>query len=148
MTVNKYKPLKEGSFDMSVPAEKKNLHVIRELLRIAMKDAGFSFRKTANLELSVIEHCENLIKYAYTNGDGEIKIKADLRYPVAKIIVKDTEREFDMSKQKLPELSGRIVRGIGGKMGIRTILSMCDEIKYKRKNGHNENIFIIRDDGN
>jgi anti-sigma regulatory factor (Ser/Thr protein kinase) len=140
------KPLAGGELINAVfPAEKKKLEEIRKLLGSALHKNGFSAAKTAGLEISVVEHCENLIKHAYNGSKGDIKIDADIKYPEAKVKISDTAPAFNMFKAKLPELSERIKKGIGGKMGIRIILSMCDDVEYERRGGYNINTFIIRD---
>ncbi len=127
------------------PAEKKKLDEIRKLIGGALRNNGFSAAKIAGLEVSVVEHCENLIKHAYDGRKGDIKIPAEIRHPEAKISISDTAPAFNMFKQKLPELSDRLKKGLGGKMGIRIILSMCDDVTYERRGGYNINTFIIKD---
>jgi len=128
------------------PAEKKRLEDIRRLIGNAMHRNGFSAAKTAGLEISVVEHCENLIKHAYNASKGDIKIDADIKFPEARIKIADTAPAFNMFKAKLPELPERLKKGLGGKMGIRIILSMCDDVEYERKGGYNVNTFVIKDE--
>ena len=147
MTPKKHAPERE-LINAVFPAEKKKLDDIRKLIGTALHKHGFSPNKIAGMEISVVEHCENLIKHAYVGnkGDkGDIKIHAEIKHPVAKIRISDSAPAFNMFKAKLPELSERIKKGIGGKMGIRIIMSMCTDVKYARKNGRNENTFIMKD---
>lgn len=141
----KNSPKREEIISVTYPAEKKRLDEIRKMIGAALRNNGFSAAKIAGLEVSVVEHCENLIKHAYNGSKGEIIIDAEIRHPEARIKISDTAPAFNMFKQKLPELSGRIKKGIGGKMGIRIILSMCDDVTYERRGGYNINTFIIQD---
>lgn len=127
------------------PAEKKKLDDIRKIIGSALHKNGFTAAKIAGLEISVVEHCENLIKHAYNGSRGDIEVEAEINYPEAKVKISDTAPAFNMFKQELPELSERLKKGLGGKMGIRIILSMCDDVEYERKAGHNVNTFIIKD---
>jgi|ERR1035437_1274052 anti-sigma regulatory factor (Ser/Thr protein kinase) len=136
---------KNGFVKLGLPAEKQNLEIIRKTISGIMKDYGFTRSKISGLEVSIVEHCENLIKYAYVGKIGYINVKAHFKFPVAEIHITDNAAEFNMLKAELPQLAERIKKGIGGKMGIRTIMSMCDEVKYERKNGKNINTFIIRE---
>ena len=136
---------KKGMVRLGLPAEKQNLEIIRKTISNIMKDYGFTRNKISGLEVSIVEHCENLIKYAYAGRTGYINVEAHLKFPVAEIKITDTAAEFNMLKAELPQLAERIKKGIGGKMGIRTIISMCDEVKYERKSGKNINTFIIRE---
>jgi serine/threonine-protein kinase RsbW len=144
MNPKKHRPGEE-LISLVYPAEKKKLDEIRKTIGSAMHKNGFSADKVAGLEISVVEHCENLIKHAYAGAKGDIKIEADIKFPEARIKISDTAPAFNMFKEKLPELSARLVKGIGGKMGLRIILSMCDDVEYERKGGYNINTFIIKD---
>ena len=147
MKTGKHGPTAE-KIENVFPAEKKKLDEIRKLISSALHKHGFSPGKIAGVEIAVVEHCENLIKHAYAGNKGEkgtVDIQMEIKHPVAKIKISDSAPEFNMHHAKLPELSERIKKGIGGKMGVRIIMSMFDEVKYLRKNGHNVNVFIIKD---
>lgn len=139
--------LKPGLLKFRMPAEKQHLDMIRRTISHFIKEYGFSRSKVAGLEVSIVEHCENIIKYGYAGKSGFIDVEVKAGLPKAAVTIKDTAPEFDMIKARaeLPQLAERIKKGIGGKMGIRTILSMCDDVKYKRERGRNVNTFMIND---
>jgi serine/threonine-protein kinase RsbW len=128
---------------IKVDANEHNLSIIRKFINVRMKKSGFSANKTAALVVSVIEHCENLIRHAYKEKGGEIKLKLAIKRHRAKISILDNGPEFNMKKKRIPDISARLKNGFGGKMGIKTILALCDKVEYKRKDGYNENNFII-----
>ncbi len=134
---------KEKTAVIKVGANEHNLSIIRKFINARMKKSGFSAHKTAVLVVSVIEHCENLIRHAYKGKGGEIKLKLAIKRPSAKITILDNGPKFNMKKKRIPDISLRLKNGFGGKMGIKTILSLCDRVEYKRKDGYNENSFII-----
>jgi|DewCreStandDraft_4_1066084.scaffolds.fasta_scaffold09864_1 anti-sigma regulatory factor (Ser/Thr protein kinase) len=136
---------KDTNFNLIISASKKNLKKVRELITKEMKVNGFSTNKTISAIITITEHLENIIKYGYKNSKGKIYIKLDLNYPVAKIIVSDKGKKFNILKAKTEDLKERIKNGIGGKMGIKIIFNFCDDLEYKRIKGYNNNIFIFNE---
>jgi len=130
---------------LRVDANEHNLSIIRKFINVRMKKSGFSAHKTAALVVSVIEHCENLIRHAYSEKDGEIELKLEIKRPAARITILDNGPEFNLKKKRIPNISLRLKNGFGGKMGIKTIMALCDKVEYKRKDGYNENTFIIHE---
>jgi anti-sigma regulatory factor (Ser/Thr protein kinase) len=130
---------------IKVDASENNLGAIRNFINSMMENSGFSKKKISALVVSVTEHCENLIRHAYDRKGGEIVLKLELKYASAKITVLDWGPKFNMKKEQIPDISLRLKNGLGGKMGIKTILALCDRVEYVRKDGYNENRFIIRD---
>ncbi|MCE5300703.1 MAG: ATP-binding protein [Spirochaetia bacterium] len=129
---------------LNVEAAACNLRLIRKFIGDSMKNEGFPRRKISAMAVSVTEHCENLIRHAYRKKSGKVALALELKYPEAKLTALDSGPRFNMLEQKLPDTSQRLKKGLGGKMGIKTILASCDAIGYKRMNGCNENTFIVR----
>jgi anti-sigma regulatory factor (Ser/Thr protein kinase) len=132
------------SAEIKVDAVTGNLGLIRRFIGDNMKNLGFPRKKISALAVSVTEHCENLIRHAYAEKTGKVALKLELKYPEAKIIARDAGPGFNMKEQKIPDTSQRIKKGLGGKMGIKTILALCDNVEYKRIKDRNENTFIVR----
>lgn len=132
------------SAEIKVDAKEGNLGLIRKFIGDNMKDLGFPRKKISALAVSITEYCENLIRHAYAEKTGKVSLKLELKYPEAKIIAQDAGPRFNMQEQKIPDISLRVKKGLGGKMGIKTILALCDAVEYKRINGRNENTFIVR----
>jgi|ERR1035437_116007 anti-sigma regulatory factor (Ser/Thr protein kinase) len=133
-----------NSAEIKVDAKEGNLGLIRKFINDNMKDLGFPRKKISALAVSITEHCENLIRHAYAEKTGKVGLKLELKYPEAKIIAQDAGPRFNMKEQKIPDTSRRVKKGLGGKMGIKTILALCDAVEYKRTNDRNENTFIVR----
>jgi len=136
-------PSKAEVSELKVDAKAQNLGVIRKFINSAMKNQGFAQDKISALKVSITEHCENLIRHAYAEKPGKIDIIMKLNYPAAEITVLDSAPRFDMTAYEIPDTSRRLKKGLGGKMGIKTIKALCDRVLYKRKKNYNENTFII-----
>lgn len=131
---------------IKVEANLQNLGLIRKFINTGMKVHGFGQEKVSAMKVSLTEHCENLIRHAYKKKPGAVELIMELKYPAAVITAIDAGPEFDMTALELPDTSRRLKKGLGGKMGIKSILALCDSVEYKRKNGRNENTFIIGKD--
>ncbi len=132
------------SAEIKVDAAEDNLGLIRRFIGDNMKNTGFPRKKISALSVSITEHCENLIKHAYAKKAGKVALKLELKYPEAKITALDKGPRFNMKEQKIPDTSRRLKNGLGGKMGIKTILALCDNVEYRRINGRNKNTFTVR----
>ena len=130
--------------EIKVEAKESNLGLIIKFIGDSMRETGFPKEKILAMAVAVTEHCENLIRHAYAKHTGIVGIKLELKYPEAKITAQDSGPRFNMMKQKIPDTSLRVKKGLGGKMGIKTILALCDSVEYKRIKERNENTFIIR----
>ncbi len=129
---------------LKTDASPQNIQVIRKFIEIEMKKNKFSKEKISAMKVSVTEHCENIIKHSYNGNAGKMEIYMEFKKTYVKISVVDFGPKFDMNRYSIPDTSRRLKKGLGGKMGIKTILAMSDKVIYKRKRNYNENIFIIK----
>jgi len=136
---------KTGTALLKIDAKKENLGLIRKFIHVSMRKSGFPGKKISALAVSLTEHCENLIRHAYAKKRGKVELQMKLNYPVAKITALDRGPMFNMNKISIPDTARRVKNGQGGKMGVKTILALCDRVEYKRKDGYNENSFIVLD---
>ncbi|HNZ29812.1 MAG TPA: ATP-binding protein [Candidatus Goldiibacteriota bacterium] len=138
--------LKKNTAESAIIADANvhNLAFIRRWISSAMKKQGFAPDDISPIKVSVTEHCENIIKHAYADKPGKVEIIIRLDYPRAGITVVDSGPAFDMTGYKPRDISKRIKEGIGGNMGIKTIMTLCTEVKYRRVKNRNENTFIIK----
>ncbi len=138
--------VKENTAESAIIAEANvhNLAFIRRWIGSAMKKQGFAPDEISAIKVSVTEHCENLVRHAYAHKPGKVEIIIRLGYPRADVTVVDSGPAFDMTKYKPKDLSKRIKQGIGGNMGIKTIMTLCTEVRHRRVKNRNENTFIIK----
>ena len=131
---------------ITLPASLDSLSPLREYVVNISKDAGLSEDKTYKLKLTVDEIATNIISYGYAESDrpGNITIKGEVLGDKLRITLKDTGKEFDPRKMKLPdeeELSKPLEeRKIGG-LGIFLTMQGVDNFDYKRVDDLNYNIF-------
>ncbi len=127
---------------MVMPAKKEYLNDARLFLVSFLKDTKTESRASADMQLALVEWCENIIKYGYNGGKGEIGIKAEVKPKVIKVTVTDSGIAFDPLKYEPPDTMKRIMAGIGGRLGIKSIREICDKFEYRRAGGKNRVVFV------
>jgi len=127
---------------LEVPAESKNLQIIRNFIFYSLEN---SFNKNSIYELEVClnEICENIIKYSYEeNQKGYIFIKIEIKANSVKTTIIDRGKPFNILKYEPPDKEFLFKQEIKGKLGIRTVKTICDKIYYYRLKGKNKTVLI------
>jgi anti-sigma regulatory factor (Ser/Thr protein kinase) len=127
---------------MDTTAEHRSLVIIRAFFTDALKNI-FMHDDVVYLEMCLNEMCENIIKHAYApekSGPISIKMKVDDR--AVKIAVIDRGKPFNVLDYDPIDKDTLVEEGIKGKLGIRTMKTVCDKITYKRLKGKNKTTFI------
>jgi len=82
------------------------------------------------IETSVDEACTNIIKHAYSEGDGIISITCETQDNELIITIRDTGKPFDPSSVLPPDLEADLdARRIGG-LGIYLMRKLMDDVSY------------------
>lgn len=132
------------SFSMDTIAEDKSLQVIRTFFTDALKNI-FAHDDVIYLEMCLNEMCENIIRHAYApEKSGPISIRMKVDDNNVKITVIDRGKPFSVLDYDPIDKKTLVDREIKGKLGIRTIKTVCDRIVYKRLKGKNKTIMIRR----
>jgi len=89
------------------------------------------------IRLSIEEAVENVVDYAYENGNGWIEVGTDCDGNVLTIEIKDAGVKFNPLAKGDPDLEASVEdRQIGG-LGIFLCKQLMDEIGYRYENGCN-----------
>jgi len=129
-------------FSMDTIADERSLMVIRNFFADALKNL-FRHDDVVYLEMCLNEMCENVIKHAYApEKRGPINIKMKVDDKCVKITVVDRGKPFNMIEYNPIDKETLVDQGIKGKLGIRTMKTVCDKISYKRLKGKNRTVFI------
>ncbi len=131
---------------IKIPAVPESLRTITDCVTAAASAAGFSARRIGDIELALEEASTNIFKYANPGNPGPIEITcvfADGRFSVE---IRDTGKEFDMTRLPDPDLAADVTeRPIGG-LGAYLIKKIADEVTYRRHSGFNIlTLFFNRD---
>lgn len=123
--------------------EDKGLYRVLSAIEEDLNSYNYSFDFKFQLELIIEEIFVNIVKHAYKNQEGIIKIKHGiLENPLRiKIDFIDEGPMFNPLKAPSPNLSEDIDERKEGYLGIVMIKEYSDELNYRYE--YNKNIFSI-----
>lgn len=127
-------------------ADSSRLAEIAAFLRRALSDlAGYRDRAEERylIELAAVEACTNVIRYAYRSGPpGRIGLSVRPRKNGLEILVLDRGAPFNPTEIPRPDLANP---GEGG-YGIFLIREIMSEVRYERRGGRWNCLYLIRED--
>ncbi len=97
------------------------------------------------VDLAIEEIGNNVIRHGFEGGPGEIEITLTSESDTITIEIADDGRAFNPLKDApIPDVEAALEdRPIGG-LGVHLVLTMMDEMHYKRKNGRNHLTLVKR----
>ncbi len=110
---------------------------VRNFLSEILKKLDISEKDYFMIELSLLEICLNIIKYAYPQEKGEIFIKIWLEENKIFLQIRDYGIPFDPRESEAPELEEIIKNEKKGGFGILLARKLMDGFDYKRQNSQN-----------
>lgn len=123
---------------LTVKNELVELEKVRKFLRENLKGLSVSEEDYFKIELSLIEMCTNIIRYAYPReGDGEIFLKTWLREGKIYLEIRDNGIPFDPSKAEKPDIGRIITSEKKGGLGIFLSRRLMDGFSYRREDTQN-----------
>jgi len=126
---------------LNVVSELSEINKIRAFLRKHLTQLSISEKDYYIIELSLLEICINIIRYAYPNHKGEIRLKAWNDKKSVFLEIRDDGIPFDPRESKEPNLNNMLSRGTKGGFGIFLTRKLMDGLEYKREN--NQNVLTI-----
>jgi anti-anti-sigma factor len=128
---------------LTVPADEGQLGRVRDFVIEVCDEAGFTTRETNNTKLAVDEACTNIIKHAYDETPGEIKIIADITLGKVDVRILDWGKRFDFASVKDPDLGEYVETGRKGGLGVFLINRLMDRVEYRAGDDGNE-LFLTK----
>lgn len=123
---------------LEIAGEEGQLSRVRDFVIDVCNEAGFTTRETNNTKLAVDEACTNIIKHAYKNKPGNIRVKAVTRPGSVDISLTDTGEKFDFASVKDPDLDQYVESGRKGGLGVFLINRLMDNVNYRTTQSGNE----------
>ncbi len=120
----------QETFHMEIAADENNLSEVRDFIADICLRAGFSKRETNNTKLAMDEACTNIIKHAYGDAGGDIRIDVQAEPGKVEINVFDRGTPFDWSGIEDPDLEQYVEIGKKGGLGIFLMNRLMDELDY------------------
>lgn len=122
---------------LRVKSELRELETIRKFLHRCLRDVELSEEDLYKIEISLVEMCTNIIRYAYPGRRGDIDIRAwheDARFFLE---LRDGGVAFDPRTVKKPSLREMINREQMGGLGIFLARRLMDGFDYRRDKDQN-----------
>ena len=122
---------------IKVRTELRELDKIRSFLKRQLDGLDLEEQDVYKIELSLVEMCTNIIRYAYPREKGEIVIKAWREKGDFCLEIRDGGIPFDPRQVKRPTLEEMINREQMGGLGIFLARKLMDRFSYRREDDQN-----------
>jgi len=122
---------------LTVQSELRELDKVRQFLKKNLVGLGLNEEDTYKVELSLVEMCSNIMRYAYPRDKGEIVISVWHEEGKFYLEVRDSGVPFDPRQVKRPTLEEMISREQMGGLGIFLARKLMDGFLYRREDDQN-----------
>ncbi len=133
--------------DITVPARLESLEGLVKSATGSALQWGLAAERLYAVELVTEEAVVNVLKYAYPQGEGKVRLKCIGDRDRFVIEVTDWGVPFDATAQPDPDLTRPLEERPVGGLGIHLIKKMTDEMSYTREDGRNVLRLFIRRKG-
>jgi serine/threonine-protein kinase RsbW len=132
---------------LRVPAERKELSVIRAFVQAQAVSAGFSNESIDDLVLAVDEAATNIIVHGYEEKPGKIEVTFSSTSDTARITLRDWAPSFDPLQVPPPDITLPLHERKAGGLGIHLMRQCVDEICHSLpEDGGNELLLVKKMD--
>ena len=126
---------------ITVPSELRELDKIRAFLKRNLGGLDLDEEDVYKVELSLVEMCSNIMRYAYPQDKGEIVVSAWQEEGKFYLEVRDSGVPFDPRQVRRPTLEQMINREQMGGLGIFLARRLMDGFLYRRED--NQNVLVM-----
>src|ERR671916_2074131 len=114
-------PAQDPDIRLTLPARPENVAVVRHVFGALAEAIGLEKPVIADMRLAVTEACTNVVRHAYTDGEGTIDVVVRPRGDAVEVVVADEGRGLDPS----PDTSGP-------GLGMPLIAALADSVEVQR----------------
>jgi anti-sigma regulatory factor (Ser/Thr protein kinase) len=122
---------------LTVESNLAELNKIRAFLKANFSVLSISENDYYTIELSLLEICVNIIRYAYPKDRGEIHLRTWKDNNRFYLEISDEGIPFDPRQVDEPDVEKMISNGQKGGFGIFIARKLMDGFDYKREKDHN-----------
>jgi len=126
---------------ITVQSELRELDKVRTFLKSNLAGLDLNEEDTYKVELSLVEMCSNIMRYAYPGDSGEIVVSTWHEGGKLYLEIRDKGVPFDPRQVKRPTLEEMINREQMGGLGIFLARKLMDGFLYRRED--NQNILVM-----
>ena len=133
--------------DITVTARLESLEGLVKSATESALQCGLAGEGIFAVELVTEEAVVNILKYAYHNTEGRVRLRCLDAGDRFVIEVTDWGVPFDATAQPAPDVNKPLEERPVGGLGIYLIKKMSDEMRYTREDGQNILRLFIRKEG-
>ncbi len=122
---------------LQVKSELRELDRIRQFLRRVLRGLQLSEDDIYKVELSLVEMCTNIMRYAYPESRGEIRIRTWHEDARLYLELRDDGVAFDPRTVKKPSMKQMLSGERMGGLGIFLARRLMDGFDYRREANQN-----------
>jgi anti-sigma regulatory factor (Ser/Thr protein kinase) len=122
---------------LTVKSDLRELDKVRRFLRSSLAALDLNEEDVYKVELSLVEMCTNIMRYAYPGKKGDIVISSWHEGGKFYLEVRDNGIPFDPREVKKPTLEEMINREQMGGLGIFLARKLMDGFLYRREDDQN-----------
>jgi anti-sigma regulatory factor (Ser/Thr protein kinase) len=122
--------MRQERFEIEVESRLENLLVIASFVEKVLGQLDVDPVFENKVHLVIDEACTNIIKYAYGESVGPVKLVMAINRDELVIVLNDRGKQFDPRSVPPPDLEADVEnRKIGG-LGVHLINRLMDEVSY------------------
>ncbi len=122
---------------LKVKSELREIEKVRHFLQETLKELDLSEEAFFLIELSILEMCINIVRYAYPETKGEIAIKLWYQEGGLFFEIRDWGIPFNPENTKEPDVQDMLDQNQTGGLGIFLSRKLMNGFEYRRENGQN-----------
>jgi serine/threonine-protein kinase RsbW len=122
---------------LTVKSELVEIEKVRDFLRKTLEDFEIPEETYYLIELSLLEMCINIIRYAYPGAKGDISIKIWDQGKKIFVEIRDWGIPFDPRESPEPDVRKMVEQGRTGGLGIFLSRQLMNGFEYERKEDQN-----------
>ncbi len=124
-----------------IDSEFSEIDKVRNFLKKNLLNLNLSEEEYFTIELSLLEICTNIVRYAYPENKDKIFLKTWRDKDKFFLEIRDNGIPFDPREAKEPDIKKILETEQVGGLGILISRQFMDGFDYKRE--HNQNILIM-----
>jgi serine/threonine-protein kinase RsbW len=118
---------------LAMPAKAEYLILVRLALAGIAREVPMSESALADLKLAVTEVCGNVVRHAYGDGSGEVRVTFDITPDAIEVAVEDDGAGLTIEDS--PEIVWLDEEPVEAGMGLAIIRAVVDDVAVEARDG-------------